>query len=67
MKISSPEAILIRYSKCARQTFIVGGASAAGRMKVYYENMKVYFASSISLSKLSMIASVVMAVSEFPD
>ena len=27
-----------RDSKCARQTFMIGGASAAGRMKVYFEN-----------------------------
>ncbi len=28
----------IRYAKCARQTFIGGGASAAGRMEVYFES-----------------------------
>ena len=27
-----------RYAKCARQTFMGGGASAAGRMKVYFES-----------------------------
>ncbi len=25
-----------RYAKCARQTFLGGGVSAAGRMEVYY-------------------------------
>ena len=29
-----------RYAKCARQTFMCGGASAAGRMKVYYLKLK---------------------------
>ena len=27
-----------RDAKCARQTFMIGGASAAGRMKVYFES-----------------------------
>ena len=31
-----------RYAKCARQTFMCGGASAAGRMKVYYESLNSY-------------------------
>ncbi len=26
----------IRYAKCARQAFMIGGASAAGRMTVYW-------------------------------
>ncbi len=27
-----------RYAKCARQTFMCGGASEVGRMEVYYKS-----------------------------